>query len=134
MLERLRKIEILREYIDHRLKEIEAFNREHDVDESEPANGRRLTNIGTYRAYLQRYLQLHPAVRDDMWQMVRQLAPGPDGLLIEIYAFSAKQDWKEYETIQSDIFDHALAVLPAFGLSVYQYPSSGSFSIPDSGH
>jgi miniconductance mechanosensitive channel len=134
MLERLRKIEILREYIDHKLEEIERFNREHDLDESEPANGRRLTNIGTYLAYLQRYLRHHPAIRHDMLLMVRQLAPGPEGLPIEIYAFSAKQNWTEYEAIQADIIDHALAVLPAFGLRVYQYPSSGELNVPDAGH
>jgi miniconductance mechanosensitive channel len=134
MLERLRKIEILREYIDHKLEEIERFNREHDLDESEPANGRRLTNIGTYLAYLQRYLRHHPAIRHDMLLMVRQLAPGPEGLPIEIYAFSAKQNWTDYEAIQADIIDHALAVLPAFGLRVYQYPSSGELNVPDAGH
>lgn len=134
MLERLRKIEILREYIDHRVEKIEAFNQEHNVDESEPINGRRLTNIGLYRAYLQRYLEHNTAIRDDMTFMVRQLPPGPDGLKLEIYAFCAIQKWTEYETIQSDIFDHAIAALPAFGLSTYQYPSSGAANVPTAEH
>ena len=133
MLARLRKIELLRDYIDNKLAKIEAFNQEHNIDESEPANGRRLTNIGVYRAYLQRYLEHHTAIRKDMTLMVRQLEPGPKGLLIEIYAFSAIQSWVEYETIQADIFDHAIAALPAFGLKPFQYPGSGSLFTPAAG-
>lgn len=133
MLARLRKIELLRDYIDNKLAKIEAFNQEHNIDESEPANGRRLTNIGVYRAYLQRYLEHHTAIRKDMTLMVRQLEPGPKGLLIEIYAFSAIQSWVEYETIQADIFDHAIAALPAFGLKPFQYPGSGSLYTPAAG-
>lgn len=121
MLADLRKIELLHDYIDDRVMKIEAFNREHNIDESEPVNGRRLTNIGLYRAYLLRYLQHHTAIRDDMTLMVRQLEPSPKGLMIEIYAFSAVQSWVEYETIQTDIFDHAIAALPAFGLKPFQY-------------
>ena len=133
MLARLRKIELLRDYIDNKLAKIEAFNQEHNIDESEPANGRRLTNIGVYRAYLQRYLEHHTAIRKDMTLMVRQLEPGPKGLLIEIYAFSAIQSWVEYETIQADIFDHAIAALPAFGLKPFQYPGRGSLFTPAAG-
>lgn len=133
MLARLRKIELLRDYIDNKVAKIEAFNQEHNIDESEPANGRRLTNIGVYRAYLQRYLEHHTAIRKDMTLMVRQLEPGPKGLLIEIYAFSAIQSWVEYETIQADIFDHAIAALPAFGLKPFQYPGSGSLFTPAAG-
>lgn len=128
MLARLRKIEILREYIDHKQEEIVAYNRERNVDKTEPVNGRGLTNIGTYRAYLQRYLQHHPHISNDMTLMVRQLPPGPEGLLIEIYAFSTTQKWTDYEAIQADIFDHALAALPAFGLKAIQFPSSGAFN------
>lgn len=134
MLERLRNIAILREYIDTKVAKIEAFNREHNIDESEPANGRRMTNIGIYRAYLLRYLQRHPAIRNNMTLMVRQLAPGPAGVPIEIYAFCANQKWTEYESIQADIIDHALSVLPMFGLRAYQYPSSGGLYVPDAGH
>jgi len=134
MLERLRQITILRDYVDRKQEEIEAFNREHSVGETEPANGRRLTNIGMYRAYLQCYLEHHPGIRNDMTFMVRQLAPGPEGVPIEIYAFCANQQWTEFESIQADIIDHALSVLPMFGLSAYQYPSSGALSVPDAGH
>lgn len=133
MLERFRKIEFLRDYINHRVEKIETFNREHNIDESEPINGRRLTNIGVYRAYLQRYLEHHTAIRQDMTFMVRQLPPGPDGLKIEIYAFCAVQKWTEYEAIQADIIDHAIAALPAFGLKPFQYPGSGALSTPAAG-
>jgi miniconductance mechanosensitive channel len=126
ILARLRKIELLRDYIDNRVAKIEAFNRDNKVDESEPANGRRLTNIGVYRAYLQRYLEHHTAIRNDMTLMVRQLESGPTGLLIEIYAFCTIQRWVEYEAIQSDIFDHAISALPVFGLKPFQLPSSGT--------
>ncbi len=101
------------------------------MDDSEPTNGRRLTNISVCRTYLQQYLKHHPDIHDDMTFMVRQLEPGPEGLLIELYAFSTNQKWTEYEAIQSDILDHALAALPAFGLSAFQYPSSGAFRVPD---
>ncbi len=126
MLARVRNIELLRDYLDDRIAKIEAFNREHNVDKSEPANGRRLTNIGLYRAYLLRYLQHHTAIREDMTLMVRQLEPSPKGLMIEIYAFSAVQSWVEYESIQADIIDHAIAALPAFGLKTFQYRGSES--------
>ena len=126
MLTHLRNIELLRDYIDNKLTKIEAYNREQNIDESEPANGRRLTNIGLYRAYLQRYLEHHTAINKDMTLMVRQREPAPKGLIIEIYAFSAVQSWVEYESIQADIIDHAIAALPAFGLKPFQYRGSGS--------
>jgi miniconductance mechanosensitive channel len=121
MLARMRKIELLRDYIDDRVKKIEAFNQEQHVDESEPANGRRLTNVGLYRAYLLRYLEHNTAMHKDMTLLVRQLEPSAKGLMIEIYGFSAIQSWVEYETIQSDIIDHAIAVLPTFELKLFQY-------------
>ena len=83
-------------------------------------NSRRLTNIGTLRAYLVSYLHHHPSVNQDMTLMVRQLPPTELGLPLEIYCFSANKDWIAYEGIQGDIFDHALAMLPVFGLRAYQ--------------
>jgi len=133
-LERLRQITILREYIERELQETESSNRKRGVGKTEPAGGKRLTNIGIYRAYLQRYLEHHPAIRNDMTLMVRELAPGPTGVPIELYAFCANQKWTEYETIQAEILDHALSVLPVFGLSAYQYPSSGALRVPDARH
>ena len=88
-------------------------------------NLRRLTNLGTFRAYARAYLQAHKGIRDDMTLLVRQLDPGPQGLPIEIYCFTATTAWNDYEDIQSDIFDHLLAILPEFGLRAFQAPSGG---------
>lgn len=86
------------------------------------ANKRRLTNVGTFRAYVDAYLRDHPKIRQDFLILVRQLQPGPEGLPIQIYCFTNTVAWVEYEAIQSDIFDHLLALLPEFGLSVFQNP------------
>lgn len=123
MLERFRKIQYLRDYIDRKEKELEAYNREHNIDPSSVVNGRRLTNIGTYRIYIQNYLENHPLIHKGLTTMVRQLAPGEHGLPLEIYAFTSDVRWVNYEAIQSDIFDHVLAVAPEFGLRVFQNPT-----------
>ncbi len=124
MLERYARIACLREYLHTRLAEVENWNREHGVAAEEAGvNGRRLTNLGTFRAYLQAYLRSHPLVRQDMTFLVRQLAPGANGLPIEIYVFCADQDWVRYEGVQADIMDHLLAILPYFDLRVFQSPS-----------
>ena len=88
-----------------------------------PVNGRRLTNIGTFRKYVEGYLHRHPKIRQDMTFLVRHLQPGEKGLPLEIYVFCADQVWANYEAIQADIFDHLLSVLPQFGLRVYQFPT-----------
>jgi miniconductance mechanosensitive channel len=95
---------------------------------SELVNGRRLTNIGTFRAYIMAYLKSHPQIRQDRTFLIRQLAPGDNGLPIEIYIFTDTTVWAEYEAIQADIFDHLLAVIPEFGLAPFQN-SSGKESI-----
>jgi miniconductance mechanosensitive channel len=123
MIEKFRKIHHLKDYIEQKENEIEAYNREHDIDSSVVVNGRRMTNIGTYRMYIQNYLQNHPHIHKGMTVMVRQLAPGEFGLPLEIYAFTNDVRWLNYEAIQSDIFDHILAVAPEFGLRVFQNPS-----------
>jgi miniconductance mechanosensitive channel len=87
------------------------------------ANARRLTNIGTFRAYVVRYLRDHPKVHQDMTLMVRQLDPTPEGLPLEIYVFSNDTDWVAYEGSQSDVFDHFIAIVPEFGLRIFQTPS-----------
>jgi miniconductance mechanosensitive channel len=127
MIERYRRIDALKGYLEDKLADIEAYNREHGIDTSDGApsrvNGRRITNIGTFRAYLIEYLRRNPKIRQDMTFLVRQLPPGATGLPIEIYVFSADQAWADYEGIQADIFDHVLAVVPEFGLRVFQEPS-----------
>ncbi len=128
-IERLRKIQILKPYIDAKLKELDEYNRVHDIDDSVLVNGRRMTNIGTFRAYLVEYLKQHPKIRKDMTFLVRQLPPSPDGLPLEIYVFSRDIVWANYEAIQADIFDHLLACVPEFGLRVYQRPSGNDIEL-----
>lgn len=122
-LETLRQAQLLVPYLESKTAEVASYNQQHQVDMSSPLNGRRLTNIGTFRAWLDTWLKNHPQLRNDMTLMVRQLAPDSNGLPIEIYAFTATTVWLEYESIQSDIFDHIYAVLPAFGLRVHQTPT-----------
>ncbi len=124
MLDRFSKIQYIQEYIDRKLKEVREWNEQHEVDERIPVNGRRLTNIGTFRAYLESYLRHHPMILSEtMTFLVRQLPPGPTGLPIEIYVFSKDQRWAYYEAIQADIFDHILAIIPQFDLRVFQEPT-----------
>lgn len=127
MIERFRRIRCLHDYIEAKEAEIREHNAARGIDENEPVNGRRMTNIGTFRAYVQQYLRQHPGVRQDMILMVRQLAPTERGLALQIYAFSADTVWVNYEALQADIFDHLLAVVPEFGLRVFQEPSGWDF-------
>lgn len=122
-LAELRKAHLLSPYLTHKAQEVAAWNAELDCDLSSPLNGRRLTNVGTFRAWLQSWLEQHPAIHKEMTLMVRQLSPGEHGLPLEIYAFTNTTVWQEYEAIQADIFDHVYAVLPAFGLRVHQSPT-----------
>lgn len=123
LLQRCNKIQYVQKYLQSRAAEIEAYNQQHHVDVSSPVNGRRLTNLGIFRAYLDNYLKNHPRIHNEMTIMVRQLEPRGSGLPVEIYAFTDTTDWAEYECIQSDIFDHIFAVVPEFDLRVYQQPS-----------
>jgi miniconductance mechanosensitive channel len=123
MLQRFKKIQCISEYVARKLEEVSAHNRDHQVDESLLINGRHLTNVGTFRAYLEHYLRTHPKVHQDMTFLVRQLVPTEHGLPIEIYVFSNDQAWASYEAIQADIFDHVLAVLPLFDLRPFQAPT-----------
>jgi miniconductance mechanosensitive channel len=127
-VERFGQWELLSDYIARKREEVEAFNAERTAREGRPEREgrvphvRRLTNIGTFRAYLIEYLRANPQIRKDMTFLVRQLAPGPQGLPIEVYVFTGDTRWASYEAIQADIFDHVLATVPEFGLRVYQQP------------
>ena len=123
MLERFGKFYYLTDYIRSKKKEIEEYNRQNEVDPDQLVNGRRMTNIGTFRAYVQAYLKNHPALHKDMTLLVRQLAPSQYGLPIEIYCFTNDIHWAVYESVQSDIFDHILAIVPQFDLQIFQSPS-----------
>jgi len=120
---RLSEIRVLRDYLTGRLTEIDAWNKAHAAGSGNPVNLRHVTNIGTFRAYVQHYLQNHPGIHKGMTLLVRQLAPSPEGLPLEIYCFTASTAWVDYETIQSDLFDHLYAVLPEFGLRAFQNPT-----------
>lgn len=122
-LTRLRKAKLLSEYIEQKLLEITDHNRTHNVDTSSATNGRRLTNLGTFRAYLTAYLKASEHIHLNMTHMVRQLNPGAEGIPIEIYAFANTTEWLAYENIQADIFDHIFAVLAEFNLRIYQSPT-----------
>lgn len=128
MLQDFAKIQYISEYIEQKKNEVSEYNRGHDVDESSFANGRHLTNIGTFRAYIIAYLKNHPKIHQEMTFLVRQLPPSAHGLPIEIYVFSNDQDWANYEAIQADIFDHILAVIPEFELRVFQEPTGQDFA------
>lgn len=119
-IQKLRGIELIKGYLDSRQKDISTFNESHNVDKSVLINGRNMTNLGVFRKYLQTYIENHSAVNKDMFIMVRQLAPSPQGLPLEIYCFSSDKRWENYEYIMSDIFDHALAAIPYFDLEVYE--------------
>lgn len=121
--QRLIKAKLLRPYMDSRSREIEEYNRAHSGDADSVLNARRMTNVGTFRVYLNEYLQNHPRIRKDMTLMVRQLAPGAEGLPLEIYAFTNTVMWLEYEAIQADIFEHIFAVVDEFGLRIHQSPT-----------
>lgn len=123
LLERFKRIRLIQPYLESKLEEIGKYNENVGEDLNELINGRRLTNVGTFRAYCVAYLRNHPKLHQNMTLLVRQLAPGSAGLPIEVYVFSNETAWARYEDIQGDIFDHFLSVLPEFGLSAYQAPS-----------
>jgi len=124
MLEKLKKIHLLKGYLDRKLKEIEDYNRKMGIDTAaSPLNGRRLTNLGTFRIYIEVYLKAHPMIRKDMTLMVRHLQPTAEGLPLEIYCFVADTRWVPYEKVQADIFDHIIAAAPEFELRIFQKPT-----------
>ena len=123
MLDRLMRIHRLRPYLESKLQEVQQANQQLEQDADVLCNGRRLTNIGTFRAYCLAYLKSHPGIYQAELIMARQLDPGPHGLPLEIYAFSNDINWIAYEGIQADIFDHLFSILEEFGLRPYQEPS-----------
>jgi miniconductance mechanosensitive channel len=119
----LRRFALIDEYLIRKQGELAQSNDQLVEHGGDVVNGRRLTNIGTFRAYVIAYLRAQTRVSGDMALLVRQLQPTAQGLPLEIYCFTATTIWSEYETIQADIFDHLLAILPEFGLRLYQAPS-----------
>ncbi len=127
MAKKFKKIQVLSDYVVNKEEELQKYNEKHKIDGTIVVNGRRMTNLGTFRKYVEEYLHNHPKIHNDMTFLVRQLQPDERGLPIEIYVFSNDQEWANYETIQSDIFDHILAVIPEFDLRVFQSPSGRDF-------
>jgi miniconductance mechanosensitive channel len=124
-LERFEKIQLLAPYIQHRQKDIEKHNQRIGADKSLLINGRNLTNAGLFRKYIDSYISNHSGTNKKMNIMVRQLAPTPQGLPIEVYVFANTIVWAEYEYIMADIFDHIIAAAPYFDLQVYEMEGSG---------
>ena len=128
-VERLSRHELLCDYMEGKRDELARYAEEKAELEPEVAPlARRLTNVGTFRAYVAAYLAAHPKIHDGMTRLVRQLAPTPQGLPIELYCFTNDTAWASYEAIQADIFDHLVSVLPEFGLEPFQEPSGGDFT------
>ena len=128
MLQKFKNSKVLGKHLDNVLKDLEDYNKKTD-SETEVFGKRRLTNIGTFRAYLNLYLKMNPKIHDKYTFLVRQLAPTDKGLPIQIYVFTTDNNWINYEAIQSDIFDHILAIVPEFSLKVYQNPTGGDFRV-----
>lgn len=121
--ERLEQVYLLRDYLTRKKAELKSWNEAQGNVAAMSANRRRMTNIGTFRAYALAYLKSHAQIQPNMTCMVRQLQATAEGVPLEVYCFTRTTVWDEYEQIQGDIFDFLLAVLPEFGLSVYQQPS-----------
>ncbi|MDO6470682.1 mechanosensitive ion channel family protein [Maribacter sp. 1_MG-2023] len=121
-IEEFQKIQLIQPYLNTRAEQINTYNTANNIDKELAINGRNLTNIGVFRKYVNDYLQSHSAVNKGMTLMVRQLAPTPQGIPLEVYAFSSDKRWENYEYVMADIFDHLLAALPYFQLQVYEIP------------
>ncbi len=119
-----KQIDVLKDYIAQKETEIQNHNKNKVA-----ANQRKITNLGTFRAYIQAYLKNHPKIHQELMQMVRQLEPNENGIPLEIYAFTNDTNWKNYEHIQSDIFDHIISIAPYFDLEIFQNPSSSDFKM-----
>ncbi len=127
MIEKFKKIALLKDYIENKNNELEGYNLKNNIDNSVLVNGRRMTNIGTFRKYIEEYLKNNPNIHQEMTFLVRQLQPTEKGIPIEIYVFSKDQRWANYEAIQADIFDHIMAIIPEFDLRVFQNVTASSF-------
>lgn len=123
-IEELKSIQLINSYLNSKQKEIEQDNKDKNVDDSNLINGRRLTNIGVFRQYMEAYIQQHHGIHQGMTLMVRQLDPTTSGMAIEVYAFSKQTEWKTYEGIMSDIFDHLMASVRFFHLETFEIPTS----------
>ena len=127
MINRFSQFRHISEYMEMKMKELAEYNTQHQLDDSITMNKRKLTNVGTFRAYVIAYLKDHPMINHEMTFLVRQLAPTEHGLPIEIYVFCKDKIWANYEAIQADVFDHILAIVSEFDLRVFQNPAGTDF-------
>ncbi|MGK0289254.1 MAG: miniconductance mechanosensitive channel [bacterium] len=123
LLNRLKKIHIFKDWVERRIRDNEQYNLDHAIDSEQMLNGKRITNIGLFRSYLESFLKRNPNIRQDLTFLVRQLAPTSEGLPIEVYVFSNDIVWANYEAIQSDIFEHIISAIPEFDLRLFQKPT-----------
>ena len=128
MLGRFEKFDLIRDYVKKKEAEVREFNKSKNISDEDRISGRRQTNVGIFRKYLEVYLHQHPMINQDMTFLVRQLHPNEKGLPIEIYVFCKDKAWANYESIQADIFDHIFAVIPEFELKVFQEPTGADIS------
>jgi len=132
MMEKMHTVRLLKPYLKRKAAELTEWNDTHGQDEfTGPVNSRALTNLGTFRAYMLEYLKNHPKISQDQTLLVRQMQPTEHGVPIELYTFTNDNAWAKYEDIQSDIFEHFLAILPEFGLRAFQSPTDHSFQWHD---
>ena len=127
LLEKFTHFELLKDYIEQKTREVADHNKSNSINTAELINGRRLTNVGTFRAYIEAYLRNNSKIHPEMTFLIRQLEPTARGLPIQIYVFTNDTDWVRYEGIQADIFDHLLAIIPEFRLKVFQSPTGKDF-------
>lgn len=127
-LPKYKSVHLIADYVQERSLEIDEHNKTNKVDKSVLVNGRNMTNFGLFRRYIDAYLRSHPGVNQEMMIMCRHLAPTPNGIPLEIYAFSADKAWVNYEGIMADIFDHVFASVPYFDLEVFEYPTGTDFT------
>ena len=119
-IDQLKEIQLISDYLNLRNKKISKYNQENNIDKTLLLNGRNLTNFGVFRKYIECYLSNQSGLNKDMSMMIRQLAPTPQGIPLEVYAFSSDRRWENYEYIMADIFDHLLSAVTYFDLEVYE--------------
>jgi miniconductance mechanosensitive channel len=126
-IEQLKKIELIKPYLEHREKDVQRFNLSKNIDKSLLINGRNQTNLGVFRKYADAFIHENPAINKELFLMVRHLAPTDRGIPVEIFCFSNDKRWENYEHIQADIFDHLISAIPYFGLELFEVPSGKDF-------
>ncbi|QQX76282.1 MULTISPECIES: mechanosensitive ion channel family protein [Aequorivita] len=127
-IEKLKKIQLIKPYLEHRQRDVDKHNRMNEADKKLLINGRNQTNLGVFRHYADAFLNENSAINKDLFMMVRHLSPTDKGIPIEIFCFSRDKKWENYEHIQADIFDHLLAAIPYFDLEIFELPTGKDFS------